>query len=191
MPLEFETYWTRFREMHPGWEFRTWDDSRALDWLRCPTEFDAAKTWAGKSDILRYELLYRFGGIYVDTDVEPLKPFDDLVQDARAFIGWEDENLLCPTVMGATPGDPAIKALLDALPQWFRRWLRAMPNRQTGPYFVTEILGGRTDVRFLDRDAFYPVHWSRKRDLGGPYPPESYSVHHWNAGWLEGGPPQR
>lgn len=191
IPEEFEVYWKGFQEVHPDWEFRTWDDSEALHFLRCRAEFEAAKTWAGKSDILRYELLRVFGGVYVDTDVEPLRSFADLVEDDRPFIGWEDERLLCPTVMGSPAGAPALEALVAALPAWFRKYRNAAPNRQTGPYFVTRHLRGRSDVRLLDRDVFYPVHWSEKRNLGGPYPETAYAVHHWAAGWLPDGPPQR
>jgi mannosyltransferase OCH1-like enzyme len=158
--------------------------------MRCKREFDQAKTWAGKSDVLRYELLATFGGLYVDTDVEPLRPFDELL-NGEAFIGWEDRNLLCPTVMGSPAGHPAMLALLEALPAWFRTYRGAPPNRQTGPYFVTRHLRGRSDVRLLPPETFYPVHWSSKKDLGGPYPMESLAVHHWNAGWLPNGPPQR
>lgn len=192
VPAEFDLYWKRFEAMHPGWKFVTWDDSKALDWLRCPDEFAQARTWAGKSDILRYEILYRYGGIYVDTDVEPLRPFDDLLGDnGDLFIGWEDERLLCPTVMGSPRAHPAIATLLFALPGWFRKYRNASPNRQTGPYFVTRHLRGRSDVRLFPPEVFYPVHWSEKARLGGPYPDESYAVHHWAAGWLPNGPPQR
>jgi mannosyltransferase OCH1-like enzyme len=190
MPERYESYWDRFIELHPGRDFVTWNDSTQLDWMRCKSEFSSAKTWAGKSDVLRYELLWKFGGIYVDTDVEPLRPFDELFDDPRPFIGWEDSNLLCPTVMGAPPKHPAIGELLDELPRWFRRFRNAAPNRQTGPYFVTRYLRGRADVRRLDPDAFYPVGWWEKARLGGPYPDRSFAVHHWDAGWLPDGPPQ-
>jgi mannosyltransferase OCH1-like enzyme len=191
IPQEFERYWEGFKALHPQAEFFTWNDSGDLGWMRCKREFDQAKTHAGRSDILRYELLAAFGGIYVDTDVEPLRPFDELLEDDRPFIGWEDGNLLCPTVMGAPPAHPAIELLLEALPRWFIKYRNAAPNRQTGPYFVTRHLRGRSDVRMLPPEAFYPVGWWEKAKLGGPYPPESFSVHHWRAGWLPGGPPQR
>lgn len=192
-PEHFEGYWQEFHRLHPEYGFMTWNNSstEALPFMRCRREFEQAKTWAGKSDVLRYEILYEVGGIYVDADVQPLRPFDDLLEDDRPFIGWEDENLLCPTVMGAPPQHPAIGALLLALPAWFHKYRNAQPNRQTGPYFVTKHLRGRSDVRLLEPDAFYPVHWSEKRKLGGPYPERSYAVHHWAAGWLPNGPPQR
>jgi len=190
IPDEFEAYWAGFKRLMPDWEFFTWNDSGDLGWMQNRREFDEATTDAGRSDVLRYELMATFGGVYVDTDVECLRSFDPLLA-GDPFIGWEDHNLLCPTVMGAPAHHPAMVALLAALPSWFRRYRGAKPNRQTGPYFATSVLRGRSDVTLLPPVAFYPVHWSAKRDLGGPYPAESYAVHHWAAGWLPNGPPQR
>lgn len=190
VPDRFEGYWQGLQALHPDWEFVTWDDSSVLGWLRCSAEFAQATTHAGRSDVLRYEVLAEHGGVYVDTDVEGLRPFDDLL-DGRPFAGWEDERMICPTVMGGPAGHPALQELVSDLPRWFRRYQGHPPNRQTGPYYLTMRWRWREDVRLLEPPAFYPVHWSEKRKLGGPYPPESYAVHHWAAGWLPDGPPQR
>jgi len=192
IPERYEEFWRMLRALHPGWRFVTWDSSEEVRaWMPCRTEFDRARTWAGKSDVARYAILARYGGVYVDTDVEPLRAFDELLRDPRPFCGWEDENLLCPTVMGSPPGHPAMAALLQALPGWARLRRRLPPNKQTGPHFLTAQWRNRTDVRLLPPRAFYPVGWWEKAKLGGPYPPESFSVHHWDAGWLPNGPPQQ
>jgi mannosyltransferase OCH1-like enzyme len=190
IPEEFETYWRMFQVLHPRWDFMTWNDSSKLGWIKNREAFDRATTHAGRSDVLRYELLAEIGGVYVDTDVEPLKEFDPLL-DERPFAGWEDHNLLCPTVMGSPPHHPAIDKLIHELPVWSRMHANSPPNRQTGPYFLTKMWKKRNDVNRLPTEAFYPIHWSKKRDLGGPYPEESYAVHHWAAQWLPDGPPQR
>lgn len=189
-PKKHKSFWRRFRELHPTWDVMVWDDSSRLGWMQCYETFLEQDTWAGKSDVLRYELLARFGGVYLDTDVEPLKPLDPLL-DGPPFVGWEDDRLLCPTVMGSEPGHPAAQALLERLPRWSHARRRRPPNHRTGPYFLTAQWARRSDVRLLPPVTFYPVHWSEKRKLGGPYPAESYTVHHWNAGWIPGGPPQR
>jgi mannosyltransferase OCH1-like enzyme len=190
IPTRFEEYWQGLRALHPTWEFVTWDRTDELFPLTCRREFDAADTHAGRSDVLRYEIIAKFGGVYVDTDVEGLRPFDDLL-DGDPFAGWEDQRLICPTVMGGEAGHPALLALLDKLPEWVARYAGSPPNRQTGPYFITRQWRMRRDVRLLPPVAFYPVKWDNKAALGGPYPPESYAVHHWAAQWLPNGPPQR
>lgn len=183
VPERFEAYWDGFKALHPDWEFVTWNDSSQLGWLRCRTVFDKAKTHAGRADVLRYEIMYRHGGVYVDTDVECLKPFDDLMDDDRAFAGWENERLICPTVLGSPPGHPAFDAVLNFLPDWAPRKPGVKPNFQTGPVPFTRVWRFRHDVRLFDREVFYPVGWWEKDRLGGPYPPESYCVHHWCHSW--------
>jgi len=185
IPERYEAFWQRLKELHPGWDFVTWNTSSnyVLGFMRCREVFDQAMTWAGKSDVLRYEVLHEYGGIYLDTDVEPLRPFDELLEDERPFAAWEDKYLLCPTVMGSPAGHPAVSDLLEALPKWARLRAGAPPNQQTGPHFLTAQWADRRDVRLLPRVAFYPVHWSQRVELGGPYPPESYAVHWWDQGW--------
>lgn len=183
IPERFETYWERFQEFHPNWDFRTWDDPDEFDWIIDRGVYDRATTHAGRSDVLRYELMYRYGGVYVDTDVEPLRPFDELLDDDRPFAGWENNRLICITVLGSAPKHPAFEAVLDFLPRWAPTQRSNRPNYQTGPEPFTRIWRRRPDVRLLPREAFYPVGWWEKHLLGGPYPPESYAVHHWNAGW--------
>lgn len=192
VPARLDVFWDRFQELHPGWKFVTWSSSseEALSWMRCRSTFDAQETWAGKSDVLRYEVLAKYGGIYVDADVEPIRAFDELL-DGPPFAGWEDGNMVCPTVMGSPVGHPAIEELISRLPAWAERHAGRPPNQATGPYFLTRTWRWRDDVRLLPPVSFYPVHWSEKVKLGGPYPSESFSVHHWDAGWLPDGPPQR
>ena len=189
IPAEFEDYWQRLKALHPGWQFQTWSGVPLNLWNR--EAFYAATTHAGRSDVLRYEVLARRGGIYLDTDVEPLRSFEPLLNDDRPFAAWEDKHMICPTVMGSPAEHPATAALVAALGPWAKAHKGQPPNRQTGPYFLTAQWKDRTDVRLLEPEAFYPIHWSDKASLGGPYPKESYAVHHWAAGWLPNGPPQR
>ena len=42
---------------------------------------------------------------------------------------------------------------------------------------------GQTDVEILPPESFYPVMWKDRGDVSGPYPPESYAVHHWAHSW--------
>ncbi len=193
VPERLEVFWKQFQVLHPGWEFVTFHNSDTLTWMRPHIRelFDRCATHAGRSDVVRYEAVYRWGGIYVDADVEPLRSFAPLVETGKAFAGWEDERMVCPTVIGAPQTHPAMVDLLDALPNWFNLFEGHPPNRQTGPYLLTRMWRWRDDVTLYPPEAFYPVHWSEKRKLGDPYPEESYCVHHWDAGWLPDGPPQR
>lgn len=88
---------------HPDWECIFWTDRDRLapcegmvvkrvdpllfSYLR--KEFETAETWGEKSDILRYEILYQEGGIYVDHDADCLRSFEPIVQNYRLAAGLQ------------------------------------------------------------------------------------------------------
>ena len=73
----------------PDYEIIRWDESNLnLDINRyCRQAYDSKK-YAFASDVLRFEVLKNEGGIYLDVDVELIKPLDDLL-DCKAFGGLE------------------------------------------------------------------------------------------------------
>lgn len=180
IPDRFEMFWRRFRELNPGWEFVTW--YTVPDWIVNRDVLDWQTTDAGRSDVMRYEILARCGGIYVDTDVEPLQPFERLIRP-EPFAAWEDDRLVCPTVMGSPPGHPAMVDLVTNMRRHARARRHRPPNVQTGPWYITRRWRRRDDVLLYAPVRFYPVHWSERHRLGGPYPEASFAVHHWNQGW--------
>lgn len=70
-----------------------------------------SKKLAFVTDYVRLWALYHFGGVYMDADVEVLKPFDDLLEH-RAFTGHETDELMVTAVMGSVPFHPWIERLL-------------------------------------------------------------------------------
>lgn len=81
--------WTNF---HPGWALELWDDDRAASFwntTHCRTKgcFEIADNLGKKSDILRYEILYHYGGVYVDIDYECLGSLTQLGESCSFFAG--------------------------------------------------------------------------------------------------------
>ena len=75
------------------------------------------KMWAFVSDYVRYYAVYNYGGIYLDTDVELLKNFDDYL-NLPFFCSIEGdildgENIPEPAVLGGKAGHPILKEILD------------------------------------------------------------------------------
>lgn len=185
-PNHFEQFWTKFSQLHPDYEFKTWSSSKeAVELLTYPELWDKVNPLAGRTDVLRYELVAKFGGVYVDTDVEPLKNWDPLLEFDKPFIGWESEDRLCPTVIGGPPGHPALIDLVNELPSWVEQHADEKdPVIQTGPIFITKAWSKREDVIRLPLGYFYPIGPTERRLIGHTeYPAFSYSVHHWAKGW--------
>lgn len=184
IPDDYERYWEGWQERHPSWAFVTWRDAD-LEWLVNRAEFDASPTLSERSDVARYEIVARYGGVYIDTDVECLRPIDDLLAPSvGAFAGWEFGHRLCTAVLGGEPGHPALQALVDWLPAWCASHDGEPPDRRTGPLYLTTTWWKRRDVTRFAREIFYPVGWWQRELLGGDYPTGSYAVHHWAGSWV-------
>ena len=58
-----------------------------------------------QADFIRYLILHRCGGIYVDCDIYPIKPLDKLLKDDLLFVSWNNDKKMLPynAIMGATP----------------------------------------------------------------------------------------
>lgn len=195
IPREFQTWWKQFKALNPEWEFRTWRD-RDLEWIVNRDVFDESPTMSERSDVARFEILAKHGGIYVDTDVEPLRPLDQLTRH-EAFAGWEYSNRLGTAVLGGAPGHPALQRLIDELPAWAEMHEGDRPDERTGPLFLTTMWWGydrllrkqgkRSDIMRYPRETFYPYGWwpADAKKANGPFPSSTILVHHWRASWVQ------
>ena len=57
---------------------------------------NSSKKYAFVSDVFRTEILYNEGGIYLDVDVELIKPIEDITKGYNCVIGFETSNMLNP-----------------------------------------------------------------------------------------------
>ena len=191
MPEHYKKYEDDWLRLNPGWAVRTWGDDD-LRWLQNQQLFDDASKYAKpdaigqfKSDVARYEILYRFGGVYVDCDVEPRKPFESLI-DVKGFAGWEQQNqFVGNTVMGSEPGNPFFLAMMDTITGTAKANSGKAATWMTGPRIVTQVYNQWTDKSDLvtyPQEYFFPYSYLDLRTQGEPslkdYS-EAYSVHHW------------
>jgi hypothetical protein len=97
----------------PDYEFILWDTKRfdleSSLWVKQAFE---TKKYAFAADYIRLYAVYHFGGIYMDTDVEVVKPFDDLLS-LPYFVGSEGGGIIEAGVFGAQKGMPWLKDCLS------------------------------------------------------------------------------
>ena len=102
----------------PDYEIKEWNESNFdLECCEYVKEAYQCKKWAFVSDYARFKILYDFGGLYFDTDVEIIASLDDIVADG-AFMGFEDmgnsDNKAAPGLgLGANPGLGLYKEILE------------------------------------------------------------------------------
>ncbi len=154
--------------------------------------YDQARNYGEKSDILKWEIVYRFGGVYVDTDFECLRSLDVFHQTYDFYTGIQplDTNMvqLGAALYGAIPNHPILKACVENIKN---NQHIAQIVVKTGPIHFTKTflsLAGKTGLRDIAFPAsyFYPCGYEQR---GMPKDEwvanESYAVHHWAGSWLK------
>ncbi len=187
LPDEAERLRGTWRDQHPTWEFRLWTMDE-LDWLENQALFDRAPSYPQKADIARYEIIRRFGGIYLDTDLECLRPIDDLLTDDLTFFaGREADSSVNIAILGATPGHPLLDQVIATLPISCLLNRRRGVNMQTGPRLMTEVIdrlgwASQPGVRIFPPAFFYPYDWSEPWRNSERFR-TAFAAHHWGHSW--------
>ena len=104
-----------WKKLLPDYEFIEWnEDNFDINMIEYAKEAYNEKKYAFVSDVARLYALLQFGGIYMDTDVELLKPLDSFLNH-RAFCGFESENFLSTAMIGADKGSEWINFIIVCL----------------------------------------------------------------------------
>lgn len=104
----------------PDYEIKEWnEDNFDINAIEYTKEAYAAKKYAFVSDYARFWILYQYGGLYFDTDVEIIRPIDDIVKRG-AFMGCETNGgnntqiSVAPGLgLGFEKGNSLLKELID------------------------------------------------------------------------------
>lgn len=113
LPDDVEKNLETWKKYNPDYEIKIWNEENIdLNLNRYAKEAYESKKFAFVTDYVRLKVLYEYGGIYMDTDVEVLKSFDDLL-GLPAFSGFEGPNRIPTGTMGAEAQNKWIKLLLD------------------------------------------------------------------------------
>lgn len=116
LPDEAKEYIESWKKYCPDTEIVEWNESNFdINCCQYVKEAFDAKKWAFVSDYARFYVLYKYGGMYFDTDVEMIKPIDDIVSNG-AFMGIEAGRkvFVAPGLgIGAEAGNEIFREILD------------------------------------------------------------------------------
>lgn len=152
--------------------------------------FQAGK-WAFVSDYVRLKVIYDNGGIYLDTDVELLRPLDDLLEN-KGYMGFDEKGIIASGLgFGAEADNTVIGELLKdyegipfVLPDGSYD-LTPCPDRNTKALQRLGMDVKNTNQRFMDmlflpREYFCPTeYYTAKKAVTS----KTYSIHHYSASW--------
>lgn len=217
VPQPLARFQARWRALHPDFEYRLWTDQQNDAFVRAefPQHYQLYRSFSReiyRADMVRCLYLLRFGGVYIDLDVEPLRPLDSfLAACTECVLGAEPEShaqkrrgkslMACNAIMASVPGHAFWQRMLEEIE---RR--AAQPGGEpvgvTGPLALDaayEAHGRALGVEISDPDAFFPLpdldaqslpldarsrkHFQSMRELE-LYPSSSFGVHHWAHTWI-------
>jgi lipopolysaccharide biosynthesis glycosyltransferase/mannosyltransferase OCH1-like enzyme len=184
IPEKLQECMKTWKEKLPDYEFMLWNFDRfdidSSQWVR--QAFDEKK-YAFAADYIRLYAVYNYGGIYLDMDVEVVKPFDDLL-DTDCMIAREDDNKRIRVeggCFGAVKDHPYIRQCLE-----FYRNRTFYPEKMIA-YCLPDLMGGILTAGFKDRiTVFAPDYFTAKSFLTGivTTTENTRAIHHFTGTWL-------
>jgi mannosyltransferase OCH1-like enzyme len=198
LPPEHQAYRDSWKKHHPDWSYKLWRDADAAAFnFMNKKAYETATNYGEKSDILRYAILYEWGGIYADDDFECLASFDSLAATCTFFAGVEPSRSrfsISNAVIGCVPGNPLMKECLLGVHHKpnFKNSIREVLARSGPTYFTRTVVqaiknGSCGDLRILPMEVLYPLPFACR------FVPEKeklnytglscLAMHHWGGTW--------
>lgn len=191
-----------------GWEYKLWTDDDVKEMVLYNQKlYDRASNYGEKTDILRLEILWNYGGLYVDVDYECLKPeiFEELHKSFDFYIGFEpiehglvyDMYKTCNALIGAIPGHPLIQDFMEHMYENARKYQYQTAIEKTGPDYLTRIIFAyeQNDSSSQNRNIYLPctffcpfsapeVKTLSQEELLLQMPLEAAAIHYWTGSWI-------
>ena len=183
-----------WKKFCPDYEIKEWNESnydvRKIQYIA--QAYDAKK-YAFVSDYARFDILYEYGGVYLDTDVELIKSLDEIIKQG-AFCGIERPGSINAGLgIGSYAGNPIFREILDS-------YQSAKFINTDGTYNLKTVVVRVSDIfkkyGFSDKEeiqevagfTIYPAEYFCPKDLLSwetNLTENTYSIHHFSASWLD------
>lgn len=183
----------------PDYEIKEWnEDNFDINIIPYTKEAYSAKKYAFVSDYARFWILYNYGGIYFDTDVEVIKPMDDIISRG-AFMGCENgmsdtkvANVAPGLGLGIEQGQDLYKEILDYYANLHFINKDGSLNMKTVVEYTTELLctygmKATNDIQqvagvwIYPKEYFCPIDYETNKCV---ITSNTRSIHHFAASWL-------
>ncbi|MBO3143426.1 glycosyltransferase family 32 protein [Dermatophilus congolensis] len=190
---EFEqTMIASWKKWHPSWEITIWTPE-TLTWMKNYNLLDKVSSFSEMSDLARYEILYRHGGIYIDTDFECYSSFESTLTGIEGAFSAENGTTLGTAFCAFTPHHPFLNKLIDAMAHAVTTYPNAPANIKTGPGLVTQVAENSPEfstVTVFPPDLVFPYLYNEISRRGDRPSHQTLAAHHWSGSWSNSSIPQ-
>lgn len=139
---------------------------------------DRLQSWASVSNLVRLLILEKHGGLYLDSDIEALKPLDPLLSHSAVAATQDDlppNGRVCNAFLGAEKWHPWIRWQVEHAE-------RLNADAATGVYLASE--APRDGLTLVPRHLAYPWPCDAQPEAKIPHP-DSILLHHWQGSWTK------
>lgn len=176
----------------PDYEIIRWDENNFdINCNQYVKEAYEARKWAFVTDFVRLYTVYKYGGIYLDTDVELLKSLDDLL-DYSGFIGFENREFINTGLgFGASKNNGIIYQMLadykeiPFIKEDGTYDLTTCPHRNTKA-LIKKGLTLNNSKQIIDNVIFLPIEFLNPKEYETgriSLTDNTYSIHHFSSSW--------
>lgn len=176
LPEPHRTLSETWKAFLPDWEYILWTDEMNRQFVieHFPDfleKYDSYPKNIQRADAIRYLLLKKYGGLYVDLDFECLENIEFLLENSDFIAGkepyWHAERfgrpyIICNAFMASTPDNNFINFLCNELITYPSMEVNSPIDilNSTGPFLLTDIYDRYSDkanIRILEPDTIYPI----------------------------------
>ena len=188
IPSIYIQYIKTWIQHHKDYLFCLWNDDNIPNLIN-QKYYDNSTEYAMKADILRYELLYFIGGIYIDCDFLCFINIDSLINNLDAFSAYESNKYIAIGIMGFKK----YNYLLENIIKQLSYNILAFNNTKnipywTGPVFFTNMwnLYKQNNYYVFPIHYFYSYSFNDKiNKLKYKISKNNYAIHMWGHSWKE------
>ena len=161
-------------ELHPDYEYKLWTDKENLDFIKKEYPFllklyESYPNNIQRVDLVRYCILHKYGGIFLDLDFLVLRKFDSLINNKQCVFGlessknienWKKDKIICNAWMACIPNHTFFKNIID----YSQNKKLDLNNvlSSTGPFFLTGCYDNYEDqykITLLESFYLYPLNY--------------------------------
>lgn len=178
----------------PDYEIKEWNEQNFdVTVNQFCNEAYKAKKYAFVSDFIRIYVLYNYGGIYMDVDVEVIKPFDEEFLNCESFSGYETQNTIPTGIMGSQKGQKFFEKILEFYEK--ERFINSdgTLNMTTNVKIITDIAkenefvpdGQKQTVlgfTIYPQTYFCPLSHDTNETF---FTADTYTIHHFSGTWCD------
>jgi len=181
-----------WRKKCPDYEIVEWNESNYdVTQNRYMKEAYDEKKWAFVSDYSRLDIIYRYGGVYLDTDVELVRTLDPFL-DSRAYFAFQFNQIVAPGLgFGAEQGNELIKILMEQYESISFYHEDSSLNLTPMPEFLSPVFSNygfklNGDYQNIGGIIVYPREYFDPLDYSTGFifkTKKTVSIHHYFASW--------